>query len=522
MGSDDLTLRDLLHRAAEHYPGREAVADARFRYTYQELLAAVRRMAKLLHTRGVRQGDRMVLLMPPSTSHVIAFFGAVELGAIPCSLHVRESDDTLAKLVERLAPRVLVYDGFYTEKAALLRERVPLVTAGILAVTEQTPDDAVTATRDAVVPTELAEHELDFEPMPVAVDDTAVIALSSGTTSLPKGMMHTHRTLVASARNGAHYMDVTERTCAISPFATAFIGWYNMYLPFLFGAAKIVFVAQWEPRRVLQAIQDEQVTVSFLVPTMWRMLLQQPLAEFELGSLQCVGFAGEPMDPTTLARIRQTFCPAMINTYGTTETGSWGGCTVLLPDDFEHGRGEGSVGRAADGVEVRIVAPDGTVGDVLPAGEEGEVVISGPSVARQIWEQPDLARKVFVGRWWRSRDLGLLDADGYLYLRGRIDDMIISGGINVQPGEVEDVIRAHPAVAECVVIGLPSEQWGQQITAYVIPKADVTADELAAHVDDSALSKYKKPREYRFVDDIPRGNTGKVARRLLREQVLGD
>lgn len=520
MSGNELTLRDLVHRAARDYPDHEAVADQRYRYTYSELKDAVQRMARLLHTQGVRKGDRVVLLMPPCTSHVIALFGAVELGAIPCSLHVREADNTLAAVVERLSPRLLVYDGVYAEKAALLRERVPPITAGILASSELTPADAA-ATHDPVVPADLQHYSPDFEPMPVAVDDTAVIALSSGTTRLPKGIMHTHRTLLASARNGARYMDVSAQTCTISTFSTAFIGWYNMYLPFLFAAAKVVFVSQWDPRRYVQTMQDEQVTITFLVPTMWRMLLQQPLEEFDLSSVQRVGFAGEPMDATTAARIREQFCPAMINTYGTTETGSWGGCTVLLPEDFASGAGQDSVGKAAEGVEIRIIEPGGAVDAVLPAGEEGEVLISGPSVAKQIWEQPELARRVFDGRWWRSRDLGVLDEDGYLYLRGRIDDMIISGGINVQPGEVEDVIRAHPAVAECVVIGLPHEQWGQQITAFVIPKSAVTAAELIAHVDNSPLSKYKQPREYRLVDDIPRGNTGKVVRRLLREQVCG-
>jgi acyl-coenzyme A synthetase/AMP-(fatty) acid ligase len=520
MSGSDLTLRELLHRAAGRFPDHEAVADRLFRYSYLELLDAVRRMAKLLHTHGVRKGDRVALMMPACTNHVIALFGAIELGAIPCALHVRESDATLAAIVTRLSPRVLVYDGAFFEKAELLREQVPLLTTGIFSRSELTPVDCPARDGDPLIPADLERYPIDFEPMPAAPDDTAVIALSSGTTSLPKGIMHTHRTLVASARNGARYMAVTDHTCSINPFTTAFIGWYNMYLPFLYSAAKVVFISQWDTPRYLETVQHEKVTVTFLVPTLWRMLLRDDIGGYDLSSVQTVGYAGEPMDSSTAAQISDKICKTMINTYGTTETGSWGGCTVMLPADFESGASLESVGKAADGVEIRVIKPGGSVDDVLAAGQEGEIIISGPSVANQVWEQPDLARKIFDGRWWRSGDLGVLDDKGFLYLHGRIDDMIISGGINVIPGAVEEVILTHPAVAECVVIGLPSEEWGQQITAFIMKKDEVTAADLAAHVDASHLSKYKRPREYRFVDEIPRGNTGKVVRRLMREQVV--
>jgi acyl-coenzyme A synthetase/AMP-(fatty) acid ligase len=520
MLEQDLTLRDLLHRIAATHPDNDAVADGICRYTYRELLDAVQRMAKLLHTLGVRKGDRVALLMPASVSHAVALFGAIELGAIPCGLHVRESEATLAAILERLSPRVLVYDGAFDDRADALRRRVPLVTAAVRAVSEITPSDKCEPDSDPVIPRDLEHYRLDFEPMPIGTGDTAVIALSSGTTGLPKGIMHTHQTLLASARIGTPYMAATDTSCAINLFSTAFIGWYNTFLPFLYGASRIIFMSRWDPQQYLRLIEFEKVTVCFLVPTMWRMLLRENLEDYDLSSMQRVGYAGEPMDTATMAQLRERICPNVVNTYGTTETGSWGGCTVMEPDDYVNTNKIESVGRPGKEVEIRVIEPGGAVDDTVAAGEEGEVIISGPSVASQIWEQPELARQIFDGRWWRSGDMGVMDQDGYLYLHGRVDDMIISGGINVLPGAVEDVILSHPAVAECVVIGLPHEKWGQQITAFVMCKAAVTAEELAAHVDRSSLSGYKKPREYRFVDEIPRGNTGKVSRRLLREQVL--
>lgn len=516
MSDQDHTLRDLIPGAATKYPDNEAVVDSISRYTYAELLDRVHRMAKLLHTLGVRKGDRVALLMPPSVSHVVALFGAVELGAIPSALHVRESVDTLAAIIGRLTPRVLIYDGAFAEKAQSLREKGAWITSAIRSISGITPDDRSTAGNDPIIPRDLDKYELDFEPMPVALDDTAVIALSSGTTGVPKGVMHTHRTLMASARCGSRYMLAHAKASSINIFTTAFIGWYNCTLPFLYGASKIIYASRWDPTVCLQSIEAEKVTVCFLVPTMWRMVLREQPENYDLSSLERVGYAGEPMDTATMAQIREHICSSVINTYGTTETGSWGGCTVMQPDDYINDNKIESVGKPGMGVEIRVIEPGGAIDNLVPAGEEGEVILSGPSVAHQLWEQPELGRQIFDGRWWRSGDMGVMDEDGYLYLKGRIDDMIITGGINVLPGQIEEAVLSHPAVSECVVIGLPNEQWGQQVTAFVIRKENVTADELAEYVNQTSLSNYKKPREYRFVDELPRGNTGKVSRKLLR------
>jgi acyl-coenzyme A synthetase/AMP-(fatty) acid ligase len=251
------------------------------------------------------------------------------------------------------------------------------------------------------------------------------------------------------------------------------------------------------------------------------MLLGENPENYDLTSLQRVGYAGEPMDLATMVQIRGKFCSSVINTYGTTETGSWGGCTVMQAEDYANEDKIESVGRPAAGVDIRIIAPAGPVDGVLPAGEQGEVIISGPSVADSIWEQPEVARRIFDGCWWRSGDMGFIDEDGYLFLQGRIDDMIISGGINVLPTQVEEAVLSHPSVNECVVIGLPSDKWGQQITAFVVAETGLTAEELFKHVEDSGLASYKKPREFRFRDQLPRGNTGKVNRRLVRQQAEG-
>jgi acyl-coenzyme A synthetase/AMP-(fatty) acid ligase len=501
----DTNLRDMLHRAAKWFPNNEAVVDDLYRYTYAQLKDQVQRMAKLLHSRGVRKGDRVALLMYPSVQHVVALFGAFELGAIPSALHLRESPKILAAVLERLSPRVLVYDGALEE----------------LAISELTPPDKREGGDDPVIPRDLADCALDFEPMPIYGHDTSMIALSSGTTGVPKGIMHTHRTQIESARGGAFVFDADPYACIVNVSTTAFIGWYNCTIPFLNAASKIVFMAQWDAQRFLQKLQDERATFAFLVPTMWRMLFREDLDSYDLSHLKKAGYAGEPMDTRTMGLVRDKICGNIINIYGTTETGSCAGGTMMYNEDYRDPSKQESVGKPFLNADVRVIQPGGAVTDEVAPGEEGEVIIRGLSVASQVWDQPQLARKIFDDGWWRSGDMGVLDTDNYLYLRGRIDDMIISGGINVLPSQVEETILGHPAVSECVVIGIPDEQWGQRIAAFVVAKEPVTADELKAHVDATDLSHYKRPREYHLVSELPRGNTGKVSRRLLRTQIAG-
>lgn len=520
MTEPELTLRDLIHRAAENYPDNEAVIDSLYRYNYSQLLDRIQRMAKLLHDLGVRKGDRVALLMPPCVSHVIALFGAIELGAVPCALHVRESESTLAAILHRLSARVLVHDVAFNDLAKSLHASDNSITGRVTAVSGLAQASQSDASDDLlVIPECLDRYDLDFEPMPLDAEDYAVITLSSGTTGIPKGVIHTHRTLVASGRCGSHYMLADKNACTIIIFSTAFIGWYNCTLPFLYGASKIVYLNQWDPRQYLRSMQNEQATVCFLVPTMWRMLLREHPEHYDLSSLERVGYAGEPMDVATMNQIRAKICHQVINTYGTTETGSWGGCTVMLPDDYANNEKIASVGKPGMGVELRVIQPGASTEETVPVGEEGEVILRGPSIASQLWEQPLLAQEIFDDGWWRSGDMGVLDEDGYLYLRGRTDDMIISGGINIMPGPIEEVILSHPAVSECVVLGVPDEQWGQRIAAFVICDIPMTEMELSEYVGASSLSGYKKPREYRLVDELPRGNTGKVSRKLLRERL---
>ncbi len=516
--TNETNLREMLHRAAKWFPNNEAVVDDIYRYTYAELKDQVQRMAKLLHTRGVRKGDRVALLMYPSVGHVVALFGAFELGAVPCALHLRESPKTLAAVIERLSPRVLVYDGALDQLADELRNLTPLISFGIRAVSEMTPAEKIVGS-DPVIPRDLVQYALDFEPMPIRGDDVAMIVLSSGTTGVPKGIMHTHRTQIESARGGASIFDTNPYSCIVNASTTSFIGWYNCTMPFLNAAGKVVFMTRWDPKRYLQKLHDEHATFAFLVPTVWRLLFRENLDSYDLSSVKKAGYAGEPMDTHTMGRIREKICTQIINIYGTTETGSCAGGTIMFDEDYRDASKQESVGKPFLNADVRVIKPGGSLTDEMPVGEEGEVIIHGLSVASQVWDQPEVARKIFEDGWWRSGDIGMLDEDQYLYLRGRVDDMIISGGINILPNEIEEAVLSHDAVNQCAVIGLHDEEWGQRIAAFVVTNMALTEDVLREYIESTELPHYKRPREYFFVDSIPLGNTGKVSRRMLHLQI---
>ena len=522
--SDQLTAREILHRSARWFPNNEVAVDETTRYRYKELLDQVERCAALYHALGVRKGDRVTLMLYPSTVHCIALFAAFELGALPVALHVRETAKALSPMVDRLSPRVLVYDASMEAKARELLELCPLITGSVRATSSVAAQPDAEAKPAAEIPADLRNYTLDFEPMPVYESDPAAIVLSSGTTGLPKGIVHTNRTLTDGARGGLYnYNGLKPSDALLNIFTTSFVAWYNASFPFFNVGAKIVFRSKWDPKAYLEAVQAEKATVAFLVPTMWRMLFAQGAdsGEYDLRSIKLAAFAGEVMDPTTLQRIQKSISPHLIQIYGTTELGASAGAVAFEEDMI--GDRLASVGRPMLNADIRIITPGGTRQDELPLGESGEVIIRGPSVASLVWDDPPVAREIFepdgINTWWHSGDMGHLDQEGYLYLEGRVDDMIISGGINIMPGRVEEVLLSHPDVAEAAVVGVSDPEWGQKVKAVVIPKRpDLSDEELDRFMKESELADYQRPRIYTFKETLPRTATGKIDRKVLRRE----
>ncbi len=521
--SDHITVRQMLHRAADCFPNKEGIVDETARYTYKEFLDAAQRCAAIYHELGVRKGDRVALMLFPSTIHCISLFAAFELGALPVSLHIRETSKAMAAVVGRISPRILVYDAAVETKAKEVLDLCPLVTGSVRGTSSEIANLHPEAKPAAEIPKDLENYSLDFEPMPVFETDPAAIVLSSGTTGIPKGIVHTNRTLMEGARGGTYnYNGIKPSDSFINIFTTSFIAWYNATLPFFNVGAKIVFRSKWDPKMYLETADQEKISIIFLVPTMWRMLFAQDIdgGNYDLGSIKMAAFAGEVMDPTTLERIKERISPHLMQIFGSTELGGSAGA-VMFEEDMV-GDHLVSVGKPMLNAEIRIIKPGATRHDQLPVGESGEVIIRGPSIANLVWDDCKVARKIFepdgVNSWWHSGDMGHLDEEGYLFLEGRVDDMIISGGINIMPARVEEVLLSHPDIAEVAVVGIADPEWGQKVKAFVVPKgaSELTEKGLDQFMKESELADFQRPRLYEIIDSLPRTATGKLNRKALR------
>ncbi len=522
--SDKLTLREMLNRLAKWFPNNEAVVDETTRYTFKELKEEVEKCAALYHSLGVRKGDRIAIMLYPSTVHCIALFAAFELGALPVALHIRETIKGLAQVIERITPRVLVYDAAMEKGAQELLSMCPIITSAVRATSSvpAKPDSAATISAD--IPADLKNYTMDFEPMPVYADDPLAIVLSSGTTGVPKGIVHTNKTIMESARGGVYLFNgIKPNDAIINVITTSFVGWYNLCIPFLNAGAKCVFRCKWDPKELIETVEKEKITHTLLIPTMWRMLFAQDIDfdKYDLSSFKIAGFAGEVMDPVTLEKIKKNITSGIVNLYGTTETGSCSAGTVMFEGDMIGDR-LASVGKPMLNSDIKIITPGGTRYDELPKGESGEVIICGLSIADTVWNDPKKAREIFksdgTNTWWHSGDMGHVDEEGYLYLEGRTDDMIISGGINIMPARVEDVLLSHPDILEVAVVGDPDPEWGQRVKAYVVAKkSDLTIEELDSFMKESELADYQRPRIYEIIEELPKTATGKINRKALRK-----
>ncbi len=518
-----LTIPNAFGRNAHWFAGGEAVVDSATRLTYAELDDLSLRAAALFAALGAEPGKPLALLCVPSSVYLVAWLGAIRMGALPMALHTRESAPTLAAICRKMEPTLLVYDASMEALAGGIVANYPELRALVEARSALPPKRSGAVRPIASIPADLPATPPHARPALPAEDDPAVIVLSSGTTSVAKGVVHTHRGFVENARTNLYmYQGVLPRDRSLVPLSTAFIGCYNGWFPFLNAGACTIFMEHFDLDELPRRVSAERATHVFLTPTLWRRILNAEDASANFRSVRLIGFAAEPMDATTLKRLREQISPNIVQVYGSTEIGA--AATSITAEEMVDDRLI-SVGRPLVNGDVRIVTPGGKPDEEVARGEIGEVLVSSPSLAAGIWRDLEATAISFVvdgeRRWWRSRDLGRLDAGGYLYLEGRRDDMIISGGINIMPARVEDTLLAHPGVAECAVVGVPHPEWGEEVQAFVVrrdPKLDAESMEL--YVRSSDLSPYQRPRVYHFVAELPRTSSNKVLRRVLREEAL--
>jgi 2-furoate---CoA ligase len=505
-----VTLARLLELAALRHPGAPAVVDGARRLTYGELQARARTLGVAFQELGVLKGDRVLIALRNRLEHVLAYWALQGIGGVPTPVNFRLAAGEVRYLLGDSGARVALCE---TATAAALAEAAAGSAVSIVAVGDGAPAGALPFDEVATG---------DARPSGTTVEerDLSLLLYTSGTTGRPKGVPRTHRNHYAGAVAQVVQCGYTwgERTLGVMPL------YHTMGIHALTSMAAVngCFVCQpdWSAEAAVRLIATEGVTALYLIPTLYWDLVHAPGFDSErVRSVRKLAYAGAPMLAPLTERCVRAFRPEVfVNHYGSTEIYTF----TVRPDV---GAKPGCAGRPGLHSAIRVVAastdrrvaPD----EVVKTGEKGEIIASLASdeAFAGYWRRPDADARALRDGWYFTGDMGWLDADGELHVAGRVDDMIISGGENIHPVEVEDVVARHPDVADVAVVGEPDARWGERVVAFVVPRrAALTADALDRYCRDAAdLASFKRPRRIVFVQEIPKTASGKILRRLLRD-----
>lgn len=488
------TVDGVLRRSARRTPARVAVEYRDRTWTYEELDTAVSRAASVLLDEGLSPGDRVGAYGHNSDAYLIAFLACARAGLVHVPVNQNLTGDDLAYILRQSGSGLVLTD-------PALAARLPGASRTL---SLRDTDDSLLA-RLAAAPA--------YEGPEPAAEDLVQLLYTSGTTALPKGAMMTHRALVHEYLSAITALDLGAGDRPVHALPMYHSAQMHVFLlPYLaVGATNIVLDAP-DGDRLLDLVEAGRVDSLFAPPPVWIGLANRAdFATRDLTGLRKAYYGASIMPVPVLERLRARLPGlALYNCFGQSEIGPL--AAVLGPDEHE-GR-MGSCGRPVLFVDARVVDEDGK--DV-PDGTPGEVVYRSPQLCDGYWDAPEETRAAFRDGWFHSGDLAVRDADGCFTIVDRVKDVINSGGVLVASRQVEDALYTHDAVAEAAVIGLPDERWIEAVTAVVVPRAEVTEDELIAHAR-AELAAFKAPKRVRFVDALPRNASGKILKRELRDR----
>jgi len=498
-------------------PDQEILVCGESRRTYATLCDAIGRLTAVLRNLGLRHGDVIAVLDTNSDWYVAAYYAAARAGLVFLPLNYRARESELEYMLTASGAAAMIVGDRYASLVAGMRDRI-----GIGHLLGFGPGGGATQITPIAKLIESAAPDENEEE--VGDEDVAVLMYTSGTTSKPKGVMLRHRDFTAYVTANVEMADGSDRGTALICVPFYHIAGMTALMTNAWTGRRMVVMPQFEPAAWLDLVGRERVTNAFVVPTMMKQLLDHPdFARTDLSSLRNLAYGGAPMPFAVIRRAIEAFPRhvGFVNAYGQTETTS--SLMVLGPEDHRlEGSPEeieiklkrlNSIGRPLPDVEVRVRGEDGSL---LPAGEVGEILIRTPRVMKGYAGRSDDA--ALADGWRATGDLGWLDDHGYVFFAGRKDDLIIRGGENIAPAEIETVLMSHPSIDEAAVIGVPSVEWGETIKAVVVPRKGASID--AAEVIEFCrrrLASFKRPEMVEFVSELPRNALGKILRQKLRD-----
>jgi len=499
-----LDLGTTIIAAAEREPNAKAIVDDTLALTYGEWLERIRCLAGGLDAMDLESGDRVAVVLRNNWQMATLHWACQLAGITITPLNWRVGADELDYFIANAEAKAIFFEGVSASAVS--------AAASVSAMPRISVDGASGGTLDF---TEL----INYSPVPARskadAEDISLMLYTSGTTGPGKGVPRRHRSerAAAIAHVAQNCYRYGESTLGVMPL------YHTMGVRSLLAMALVqgcfVCLPQFDATKALELITRQRVTTLYLVPTLYHDLLASDAFESaDVSSVKKLGFAGAPMTDGLLQRVEAAFRPELfVNHYGSSEV-----YTFTIEQDAV--AKPGSAGKAGLNQQIRVV-PVGTEvpGTIAARGEEGEIIanLSSDEAFEGYWRRPEANEKALKNGWYHTGDIGYFDAAGDLFVTGRVDDMIIAGGENILPVEIESVLSLHPGVAEVAVVGLEDERWGKRVTAFVKRREEVGEADLDAYCRRSGLANFKRPREYIFVSEIPKSPVGKILRRKLVE-----
>jgi acyl-CoA synthetase (AMP-forming)/AMP-acid ligase II len=512
-----MLLGDLLRRNRTLFPDKAAFIFEGKRFTWREADERVNRLANALLGLGIQRGDHVAILSKNGNEYLETYFGCGRSASICTAINYRLSPRELHYVIENSEARVLIVSDEFLDVVEEIRPSLKMTQHYV--VTGRAPEgtrayEELLAAASPIGP-ELDQHE----------DDVVLQMYTSGTTGLPKGAMLTHRNLLTNAVGCSFGMQFRPDDCLLMVAPLYHMAAGMSSLATILQGGPILLHRDFNPIEILDDMEGGEVTTALLIPVMVNFLLQMPgIEERDFSNIRGLIYGASPMPVEVLRKAIEVFKCDFVQGYGQTESSAV--LCVLRPEDHviegtpEQVKRLGSAGREVFGTHVRVVDEDGN--DIEP-GRIGEVIGKGANVMKGYWKMPEATAETIRDGWLHTGDLATVDEAGYIYVLDRVKDMIISGGENVYCREVEEVLYMHPAIADAAVIGVPNEQWGETVKAFVVLREGATATEQEiVDFTRGRLAGYKRPRSVDFVDSLPRNLSGKVLKKVLREPYWKD
>ncbi|MCX7857114.1 MAG: long-chain-fatty-acid--CoA ligase [Deltaproteobacteria bacterium] len=511
-----MVVGEILARNARKFPKKEALVFEKKRATFSEVNERVNRLATTLLEMGVKKGDRIGVLLHNCHQFVEIYFASAKIGAIFCPYNNHFRQKELTYIINYSEPKVLFIDSEFSGLVYEIKKDLGSVEHYVcLSSPEQ---DEMMDYEELILRGKNEEPDVQVND-----DDICSMIFTAGTTGRPKGALRSHRHVIMNAISGVIELKVDYDEKVLVAFPLYHVAGEDNIVRHFF-MPNTIFLrreGKFNAKDILSYIEREKITRCQLVPTMIHTLIQDPdIDKYDLSSLRLILYAGAPMPVELLRKALTIFKCGFAQLYGQTESGPL--TTILKPEDHVLENKKSSTKLASSGkpvisCELRIV--DENDNDV-PVGSIGEIVVRGECIMKGYWRMEEETKKKLKNGWLHTGDLGKMDEDGYVYIVERKDDLIISGGVNIYPREIEEVLYTHPKVSEASVVGVPDEHWGEIVKAIIVLKEgmEATEDEIVEFCAKH-LASYKKPKSVEFWRELPKSPQGKILKREIKEML---